>query len=33
MAVQALYFYDYSLTLSDEVPFTLYPFDNPFTAV
>ena len=32
-AVQILYYYDYILTLPDEVPFTTYPFYHLFTVV
>jgi hypothetical protein len=31
MAMRVLYYYDYFLTLPDEVPFTLYPFYSQFT--
>lgn len=33
MATQVIYYYDYFLTLPDEVLFTSYPFRNLFTVV
>ena len=33
MAVKALYYYDYLLTLSDEVIITFDPFYDPLTTV